>query len=50
MKRTTIYDDFTNKIDEWDFEKNLEIDILSEDTNSVKKCIMDLFQLWLSLC
>lgn len=36
MKRTTIYDDFTNKIDEWDFEKNLEIDILSEDTNSVK--------------
>lgn len=26
MKRTTIYDDFTNKIDEWDFEKNLEID------------------------
>ena len=37
MGITTIYDDSTNKIAEWDFEKNVEIDILNEDTNSVKK-------------
>lgn len=36
-KNVSIYDDFnTDKIDEWNFEKNTQVDILEEPSNSEK--------------
>lgn len=36
-ENVSIYDDFnTDKVDEWDFEKNTQVDILEEPSNSEK--------------
>lgn len=37
-KKIAVYDDFNNdKVDEWDFEKNTQIDILQEPSDSEKE-------------
>lgn len=37
-EESSIYDDFDkSKVDEWDFDKNIDIDILQEPANSKKE-------------